>query len=61
MQQSSTESVQNNTRLGGQGDPLGIVQEIWIWPYEQTVYAQPRICSGELDAQNPLRFWDTNG
>ena len=25
------------------------------------VYAQPRICSGEWDAQIPLGFWDTNG
>ena len=48
------------TRLDGQGDPLGIVQEIEIWPYEQMVYAQPRICPGERDAQNPLRFWNIN-
>ena len=50
--------------MGGQGDPLGIVQEIKeikIWPYEQIVYAQPRICPGEWDAQNPLEFWDKNG
>ena len=25
------------------------------------VYAQPRICPGEWDAQTPLGFWDTNG
>ena len=25
------------------------------------VYAQPRICPGELDAQTPLGLWDTNG
>ena len=31
----------------GQGDPLGDVQEIEIWPYEQSVYAQPCICPRE--------------
>ena len=41
MQPISTERVQDKTRLGGQGDPLGNVQEIEIWPYEQMVYAQP--------------------
>ena len=25
------------------GDPVGIVQEIYVWPYEQMIYAQPRI------------------
>ena len=29
--------------MGWQGDQLGIVQEIQIWPYEQMFYAQPRI------------------
>ena len=24
------------------------------------IYAQPRICPGEWDAQTPLGFWDTN-
>ena len=46
--------------MGGEGDPLGIVQEIEIWPYEQVVYAQPRICSGEWDTQTSLGFWDTS-
>ena len=40
---------------------MGIVQEIEIWPYEQIVYAQLRICPGEWDAQNSPGFWDTNG
>ena len=31
---------------GWQGDPLGIVEEIYIWPYEQMAYAQPGICPG---------------
>ena len=44
-----------------QCDPLGIVQEVEVWPYEQMVYAQPRICHGEWDTQTPLGFWDTNG
>ena len=30
--------------MGGQSDPLGNVQEIEIWPYEQMVYAQPSTC-----------------
>ena len=47
--------------MGGKGDPLGIVQEIEIWPYEQMVSAQPRICPGERDVQTPLGFWDING
>ena len=47
--------------MDGQGDPLGIVQEIEIWPCEQMIYAQPRICPGELNAQTSLGFWDTNG
>ena len=35
--------------MGGQSDPLGIVQEIEIWPYEQMVYAHPSIRFGERD------------
>ena len=38
-----------------QGDLLGIVIEIWVWPHKQTVYAQPRIY------QTFLGFWDTKG
>ena len=33
--------------LGRQDNPLGIVQEIEVRPYEQIVYSQPRICPGE--------------
>ena len=44
MQQISTEGVQGETRLGRQGNPLGNVQEISIWPYKQMVYAQPGAC-----------------
>ena len=31
------------------------------WPYEKMVCTQPRICSGEWDAQIPLGLSDTNG
>ena len=31
-------------QLGRKSDPQGIVQEIKIWPYNQKVYAQTRIC-----------------
>ena len=61
MQQISTERLLDQARLCGQSDPLGIVQGVEAWPYEQMVYAQPRICSREWDAQTPLRFWDING
>ena len=44
-----------------QGNPLWIVQEIEIWPYEQMVYAQPSICPAKLDATTPQGFLDTNG
>ena len=46
--------------MGGKGDPLGIVQESEIWPYDQMVYAQTRICPRNWDAQNSLGFWDTD-
>ena len=41
---------------GRDGHPLGIVQEIEIWPYEQVVYIQPGISPGEWDAQTSLGF-----
>ena len=34
--------------MGGNGDPLGTVQKIEIWLFEQMVYAQPSICSRKL-------------
>ena len=46
--------------MGGEGDPLGIVQEIEVWPYKQMIYAQPGICPREWDTQTPLGFWHTN-
>ena len=48
-------------RLDGEGDPLGIVQEIEIWPYYQMVRAQTRIYPREWDAENSLVIWNTNG
>ena len=45
----------------GKGDPLGTVQEIEIWPYEQIVYAQHRICPRKWDAKSTLGFWNANG
>ena len=39
----STAIVFGTRRDWGGSNPLGIVQEIKSWPYEQVVYAQPRI------------------
>ena len=59
MQLIGTEGVQGETLLGGQGDPLGNVQE--IWPCQQIVYAQPSTCARKWLAQTPMRLWYTNG
>ena len=61
MQQISTKRVYGKAWLGGESDPLGIVQEIEIWPYEQVVYASTRIRPREWDTQTSLEFWDSNG
>ena len=37
------------------------MEEIEIWPFEQMVFAQSRICPGEWNAQNSQRFWERNG
>ena len=37
------------------------MQEVEVWPYEQMVYAQPRIYPREWDEQTPLGFQDKNG
>ena len=60
MQQIGTKRAWDYALLGGQGDPLGIVQAVEVWPNEQMVYAQPRICPGEWDAKSPRGFWDSN-
>ena len=38
-----------------------IVQEVEVWPNEQMVDAQLRICPREWDEQIPLGFRETNG
>ena len=49
MQQSSIKGVQDQPWLGGKSDPLGIVQEIEIWLYDQMVYAQATVSLREWD------------
>ena len=44
----------------GKVKPLGIVQEIEIWPNEEVEYAQPGIRIGEWTEQTFLGFWDIN-
>ena len=46
--------------MGGEGDQLGIVQEIRTWPYDQVVYSQPGIRPRDWDVQSSLGFSDTN-
>ena len=46
--------------MGGEGDPLGTVQEVSIWPYEQMVYIQSRIRPRKWDTQSSLGFCVTN-
>ena len=36
------------------------MQEIWISPYEQMVYAQQSNCPGEWQTQTPMGLWHTN-
>ena len=43
MQETSSKGVQNYVWLGRKSVPLGIMQEIKIWPYFQRVYAQTKI------------------
>ena len=47
--------------LSRQSDPLGDVQEIWIWPYKQMVYAQPSTCPRKWHALTPMGLWHTHG
>ena len=47
MERSKLVQNEYKIRLGGEVDPLGIVQETEIQPYGQVVYAQPRIRPGE--------------
>ena len=50
MQPTCTEGVQDKLRPGREGDSLGIVQKIKIWPYYQMVYAQTRLYPRKRDA-----------
>ena len=43
MQPISTKEYQTRHDWSGQGDPRGIVQEVYIRLYEQMVFEQPRI------------------
>ena len=43
------------------GDSLGDVQEIYFWPYEQIVYAQPSISPGVWHTQTSIGLWHRNG
>ena len=61
MQQIGTEWVQGETRLSRQGDPLGMVQEIEIWPCQQMVHAQPNSCPRKWHTETPMGLWYTNG
>ena len=45
----------------GEGNPLGIVQEVLIWLYEQMVNSLLRIRPKKYETQTSLGFWDTNG
>ena len=48
---SKLEQKKDKTRDDGdgEGDSLGFMQEIEIWPYYRIVYAQTRILPGEWD------------
>ena len=49
MPKTTTKYVQDEARLGGKGHPLESVQGIKIWPYNEMVEAQTRICSSKWD------------
>ena len=61
MQHTGAKRVQDLTPLVVEGDLLGIVQKIKIWPSYWIIYAQTRIRSIEWDAKNLLGFGDANG
>ena len=45
---------------GKESWPLGIMQEIEIWPFYEIVYPQTRICPREWDRPRSLELWDTS-
>ena len=46
--------------LDGQGDPQGDMQEIWIWPYERMVCAQPSSSPWKWHKLTPMGLWHTH-
>ena len=57
---SKLEQNEYHARLGGKGDPLGIVQEIEFLSCYQRIDAITKIRPREWDALNSLGFWDTD-
>ena len=55
------QTTQKEGWMGGKGNPLGIVQKIETWPYNQIVYEQNNTISREEDPWNSLGFWDKDG
>ena len=49
MLQTDAKGTQEHAQLGWKGDPLGIMQEIIIWPCWKMVYALTRICQTKWD------------
>ena len=47
MQQAHLKVIKEHAWLGGEKDPLGIVQETEIWSHLQMVNAQSWICPSE--------------
>ena len=56
---SECRKLEQDEKTGWEGDPLKIVQDIGIWPYEQVVFSPPRIHPGEWDTQAYQCFCDT--
>ena len=52
---NSLKDVNDETREGVESDPLGIVQEIDIWPYYQMVYPKPE---SFLEKETHKILWD---
>ena len=40
--------------MNGEGDPLGIVREDYIWPYEQMIYRRPGMNPRKWEEKNSL-------
>ena len=55
MQQIYTERIKDKTQLDGQGDPLGIMQEIEIWPNKKWYIHNPESVQ---ENETHKHFWD---